>query len=107
MSDVELTNLDKFKIDKEQRERDEFESLMTQLSSESNPMVAMKIELRLRSLARRVNMDENSGVGIDAILKQVKDERTRRFRSARFSNGSSHGEHANRSVPVAMFGGRR
>lgn len=107
VSDVELTNLDKFKIDKEQRERDEFESLMTQLSSESNPMVAMKIELRLRSLARRVNMDENSGVGIDAILKQVKDERTRRFRSARFSNGSSHGEHANRSVPVAMFGGRR
>jgi hypothetical protein len=86
--DHEPTNIERYKTEKMDREKAEFEELMEQLKKEGNQLVAMKLELRLRALSRRVNVEETVGVGIDAMLKQARDERTRRVRTARFGSNS-------------------
>lgn len=82
--DKELTNIEKYREDKEKQSRFEFDNLLEELKHEKNQMVAAKIELRLRALSRKINLEEAVGVGIDALLKQVKDERTRKVRTSQF-----------------------
>lgn len=89
-TDVEPTNLEQYRLDRDRRERQEFDQLMSDLKTEANPMVAMKIELKLRALSRRVKIEETEGAGIDAVLKQIRDERARRVRTSKFSNHQSH-----------------
>lgn len=84
MRDKELSTVEKYREDKEKQSRFEFDSLLDELKTEQNQMIAAKIELRLRALSRKINLEESVGVGIDALLKQVKDERTRKVRTSRF-----------------------
>lgn len=51
-------------------------------------MIAAKLEMRLKQLSKRVNIDDSSGVGIDAMLNQARAERTRRVRINRYSRNS-------------------
>lgn len=84
MRDKELSPLEKFKENKDKQDREEFEKLIDELKNESNPYIVTKLEMRLRTLAKTVNTEESSGVGIDAMLQQVRDDRTRRIRTSRF-----------------------
>ncbi|QEM41734.1 hypothetical protein [Pseudomonas phage vB_PaeM_PS119XW] len=87
--DVELTALEKYREDKEKQNKGEFEDLIAQLKGETNPFVITKLEMRLRNLSKSINMEETTGVGIDAMLKQVRDDRVRRVRTSRFQQDRS------------------
>lgn len=84
-SDRELTKVEVYRNDNESKAKQEFDGLIEELKAERNQMVAAKIELKLRALSRHINMEEVSGAGIDAMIRQVKDERTRRVRTNRFT----------------------
>jgi len=54
-------------------------------------MLATKLEMRLRAISRWIDVDETHGMGIDAMIQQVQDERVRKIRSNRFGDSSRHG----------------
>lgn len=89
LRDKELTKVELYKEQQNTKYQQEFDSLIEKLRSEANPMISAKLEMRLRHLSKYVNMETNNGVGIDALLKQVKDERVRRVRLNRYSNNYS------------------
>lgn len=81
-----LSKYERAKLEQEQKYREEFENLLERLKDERNPFTQQSIELKLRVLSKQVNLDENLGMGIDAIIQQVKDERSRKVRSNHFNN---------------------
>ncbi|MGP3842652.1 hypothetical protein [Pseudomonas aeruginosa] len=88
LRDKEPNQLEKYHEEKEQQGRKEFEELIDRLRGEKNPMIAAKLEMRLKQLSKRVNIDDGNGVGIDAMLNQARAERTRRVRINRYSKNS-------------------
>lgn len=86
MRDVQLTPMETYAEALVLKNREEFDKLIEELKSETNQMVVAKIEMRLRNLAKTVNTEELSGAGIDAMLRQVKEDRTRRVRLSKFRN---------------------
>lgn len=97
--DVEQTSVEVYRTEQSNKYKAEFEKLIEQLKGETNKMLAAKIEMRIRSISRWIDTTESSGIGIDAMIKQVHDERVRRVRSARFSEQANqsreryHGKH--------------
>jgi len=85
LHDRVLTKVEVYREEKESKSKQEFDGLLDELKGEKNPMIAAKIELKLRALSRHINLDEVSGAGIDAMIRQVKDERTRKVRTNRYS----------------------
>lgn len=85
VSDKVLTKVEVYRNENESKAKQEFDNLLLEMKGERNPMVAAKIELRLRALSRYVNIDEASGAGIDAMIRQVKEERTRKVRTNRYT----------------------
>lgn len=85
VSDRVLTNVETYREATESKAKMEFDSLLEQMKGEKSPMVAAKLEMKLRALSRHINVEEVSGVGIDAMIRQVKDERTRKVRTNRYS----------------------
>ena len=85
ISDKVLTRVEVHRVEVESKSKREFDELLDELKHEKNPMVAAKIEFKLRALSKYINLDESSGVGIDAMIRQVKDERTRKVRTSRYS----------------------
>lgn len=84
--DVEQTNVEVFRETQTQKYRKEFDELLDRLKGEPNRMLAAKLEMRLRAISRWIDVDEQHGVGIDAMIQQVHDDRTRRVRSSRFND---------------------
>ncbi|AEH03433.1 terminase large subunit [Pseudomonas phage PhiPA3] len=91
LRDTEPTALEKYKEDKKKQQKAEFDELLEQLKAEANPFVITKLEMRLRSLSKHIDLEEQAGVGIDAMIKQVKDERTRKVRTNRFRDDRIYG----------------
>lgn len=85
--DVEQTNVELYRENQSKKYKEEFDSLIERLKNEPNRMVATKLEMRLRAISRWIDVSETGGVGIDALISQVHDERTRKVRSSRFGNG--------------------
>lgn len=80
-----LSRLEKAKLDQEQKYREEFEHLLEALKNERNPFSQQSYELKLRVLSKKINLDEHKGMGIDAVIQQVKDDRARKVRNNHFS----------------------
>lgn len=59
---------------------DEFNTLMTQLGDEEDPMITMQLESRIRKLSTRIDVSEQGGEGIDSMIEQAKEERERKRR---------------------------
>ncbi|ABY62839.1 terminase large subunit [Pseudomonas phage 201phi2-1] len=97
--DVEPTNVEVFRDNQNAKYRAEFDDLIVRLKGEPNRMLATKLEMRLRAISRWIDVDEAHGMGIDAMIQQVHDERVRRVRSNRFGDSS-------RNAP-ARFTGQR
>ena len=49
-------------------------------------MVITKLEMRIRAISRWIDVSDAGGVGIDALIRQVHDERVRKVRSNRFGD---------------------
>lgn len=98
--DVEQTNVEVFRDQQAKKYRQEFDDLIERLKGEPNRMLATKLEMRLRAISRYIDVDEAGGLGIDAMIRQVQDERTRKVRSSRFGGneriaaGRFRGQHA-------------
>lgn len=90
MRDVEPTNVEVFREVQNDKYRKEFDELLVRLKGEPNRMLATKLEMRLRAISRWIDVDEAHGMGIDAMIQQVQDERTRRVRSNRFGDVGRH-----------------
>lgn len=86
LEDEELTPVQAFKQGNDKAKREEFDSLLEELKGERNQFVANVLEARLRKLSSMVNIEEASGVGIDALLKQTRDDRSRRVRTTRIND---------------------
>lgn len=84
--DEEDTPERQFHKELRQQNMDEFNRLMEDLKSAKDPMVISKLEMQLRRLSMMFNFDESAGVGIDALIKQVQDERSRRTKVGRFQS---------------------
>jgi|AGFS01.1.fsa_nt_gi hypothetical protein len=55
-------------------------------------MSISRIEMQLRRLSQEIDFGEDTGgVGIDAMIKQATDERTRQMRMNRFGAPSQYG----------------
>jgi len=85
ISDRELTKIEVYREEVGSRAKQEFDALIEEMKGEKNPMISAKIELKLRALSRHINLEEASGAGIDAMIRQVKEERTRKVRSNRYT----------------------
>ncbi|MCZ0856321.1 hypothetical protein OCL90_14225, partial [Enterococcus faecalis] len=53
LRDKEPSQLEKYHEEKEQQGRKEFEEIIEQLRGEKNPMIAAKLEMRLKQLSKR------------------------------------------------------
>lgn len=84
--DVEQTNVELYRESQSKKYKDEFDSLIEKLKGEPNKLIVAKLEMRLRAISRWVDVGESAGVGIDALIKQVHEDRTRRMRTNRFSD---------------------
>jgi hypothetical protein len=81
-SDIVKTKIEEYHDTGKELKKKEFEALIERMRGEKNPMVSATIELKLRALSRQVDVLEVAGVGIDAMIRSVKDERSRRVRSS-------------------------
>jgi len=84
-SDRVLTPVETYRVNTESKAKRDFDALIEEMKAERNPMISAKIELKLRALSKHVNLEEATGAGIDAMIRQVKDERSRKVRSNRYS----------------------
>lgn len=84
VNDSEMTPLERHRELQAKAKRDEFNDLMEQLKEETNPMIIYRLEIKMRQLSKFVNVEAVTGVGIDSLLSQVKEDRTRKTRLNRF-----------------------
>lgn len=105
--DVELTPVEVFKEAQNKRYKTEFDMLIEKLKGEGNRMLATKIEMRLKAISKLIDVEEATGVGIDAMISQVNDERVRKMHTNRYTAPGSVHERAfvsNRPPPRVMRG---
>lgn len=104
--DVELTPVEVLKDNQSKRYKQEFEMLVTSLKGETNLQIAAKTEMRLRAISKLFDVEEISGVGIDALIAQVNDDRIRKIRTSRFAPQAQVADRAfvsSRPVQRSMF----
>lgn len=102
--DVELTPVEKYKEEQNARYKKEFDELVEKLKGEANQVLATKIEMRLKAISKLIDIEEATGVGIDALIKQVNDDRVRKMHTNRFTNPQHNGVYQQRGT---QFGHRR
>lgn len=83
--DVEQTPLEIYKEEQNKRYKAEFDQLIESLKGEGNKMLATKIEMRLKAIAKLIDVEEATGVGIDALITQVSEDRVRKMHTNRFT----------------------
>lgn len=86
--DVELTPLEIYKEEQNKKYKEEFETLIENLKGESNKLMATKIEMRLKAISRLIDVEEATGVGIDALILQVTEDRVRKMHENRYTGNS-------------------
>lgn len=92
--DVELTPVEVFKEAQNKRYKTEFDMLIESLKGEANRMLATKIEMRLKAISKLIDVEEATGVGIDAMIAQVNEDRVRKMHTNRFTAPGAHAERA-------------
>lgn len=66
---------------------DRFNQLLEEFKTAKDPTIAQRLELQMRQLSGKFDINENTGVGIDAMLKQAQEERDRRYRVGHHRSG--------------------
>lgn len=84
--DVTLSPVEMRRNLEQEQKRIEFDELMEKLKGETNPLVISKIEIRLRHLSKFVKDEELDGIGIDALLRNVKADKGRKARLNKYKN---------------------
>ena len=59
------------------RYMNEFNQVMEELKDAQDPMIITKMEMRLRQISKRVDVQETTGHSIDAMIKQAQETRGR------------------------------
>lgn len=81
MSTVEL-----YRAQQQAEKREQFNMLLENLKASTDQMEVARLEMQLRRLSKEVDLGEQAGVGIDAMLRQAHEERQRKHKMHRFSN---------------------
>ncbi len=82
----EMTPEEQFKRQQQQRYQEEFNGLVEELKTAQDPMIIQKLEMKLRQLSGRIDVQEMMGVGIDAMIRQAQEERSRKSKLQRFTS---------------------
>jgi len=82
----EMTPEEQFKREQQQRYQEEFNGLVEELKTAQDPMIIQKLEMKLRQLSGRIDVQEMMGVGIDAMIRQAQEERSRKSKLQRFTS---------------------
>lgn len=81
---------DRIQLHHQRRYLHDFNRLMEELKRCQDPGIIGKLETQLRHLSQRFDIQEHTGVGIDAMIEQVKDEKSRKAKLHRHTGRSSH-----------------
>jgi len=82
----EMSPEQQYKRQQQQQYQHEFNALVEELKGAQDPMVVQKLEMKLRRLSGRIDVQEMMGVGIDAMIKQAQEERSRNSKLKRFTS---------------------
>lgn len=75
---------DRRQLERVAAKKEMFNNLLDMLKETKDQMMVSRIEMQLRRLSTEIDFsDETGGVGIDALIKQVNDERSRSSRLSR------------------------
>lgn len=81
----EMTAVEVFRDTRAKQYREEFNATMQLLMEADDPMDVHRLEAAIRRLSRHVDLSDQGGVGIDAMLKQAQEERVRKNKTKRVS----------------------
>lgn len=84
----ELSRTEVHRRAQQQQYMDEFNRLMEELKDTQDPMVISKLEMRLKQLSGRFDLQESMGNSIDAMIKQAQEARSRKNKLNRQSRSS-------------------
>lgn len=73
----EMTPVERNRMMQQSREKERFLSILDQLKEAREPMEITRLEMALRQLSRRVNFDDITAAGIDALISNTREERYR------------------------------
>jgi hypothetical protein len=95
----EMTTKERYQQGIKQQNLEVFNDLIAQLKDAQDPMIINKLEIKIRQMSSKVDLQDAGGVGIDAMIRQAQEERNRRSKLKRFNRpGGSYGR---------QFGGQR
>ena len=83
---AEMTHAEQFQRQQQQRYQAEFNALIEELKDTQDPMIIQKLEMKLRRLSTHIDVQETVGVGIDAMIKQAQEERSRKSKIQRYTS---------------------
>jgi hypothetical protein len=89
----ELSAVDRHRDNRNKQYREEFNRTLEELKVADDLMTISRLEAVLRRLSRVVDVNEQSGAGIDAMLKQAREERIRKNKVRQF-NYNPYNRHA-------------
>lgn len=82
-TEEDATPEERLKQIRQQRDMETFNHLLDELKQAQDQAVVLKLEAQLQQLSTRLDLNEVSGVGIDALLSQAREERKRKQRLRR------------------------
>lgn len=85
----EMSAVDRLRDQRVRQYREEFTRTMDALKNSEDIMEITRLEAVIRRLSQHVDLSEKTGVGIDALLQQAREERQRRNKVRRFNVGGS------------------
>lgn len=83
----DISPMERRRMERNAEKRETFNNLLELLKSTKDNMAISRIEMQLRRLSQEIDFGEDTGgVGIDAMIKQAVDERSRQQRLSRFNS---------------------
>lgn len=87
-----VSPIERRKIARNAEMREVFDNLLDLLKTTKDHMAVSRIEMQLRRLSQEIDFgDDAGGVGIDAMIKQATDERSRQARVNRYQQPTPYG----------------
>lgn len=83
---AEMTPEEQFRRQQQQQHQGHFNELVEELKTAQDPMIIQKLEMKLRQLSGKIDVQEMMGVGIDAMIRQAQEERSRKSKLKRFTS---------------------
>lgn len=88
-NEEELTPKERYNRNLRHDYQDQFHSILEELKTIEDPFLISRMEVKLRQLSTQFDTHEAMGEGIDAMIKQAQEERTRKTKVKR--HGSRYG----------------